>query len=81
MMKRFVMGILMLSLCGCTYGVREFKGIVSDPHYAQYQAQLDDLESSYLKGSLTYPEYLERKKVIDDNYAKEVQQREEKIHQ
>jgi len=73
--------MIVFMLAGCTYGTEQFKSIMSDPHYKQYQEKLDKLETSYLNGNTDYPEYLERKKEIEETYTIEVQRREEVIQQ
>lgn len=80
-MKRMFILVLICLLCGCSYESGRLKTWVSDPHFAQYQKNLDNLEQSYLQGKLTYPEYLKQKQEIEDTYAKEVKEREGKIHQ
>ena len=80
-MKRIIVLFLAFLLFGCTYGTDEFKHVVTDPHFARHQEKLDTLEKSYLAGELSYPDYLSKKKQLEDDYTKEVQVREEKIHQ
>ena len=85
-MKKIIIGVLALFLAGCsavqekieTYS-DEPENLVKDPHFADYKTRLDELESSYLKKKISYAEYLERKKEIDEQYNKEVKERTEKI--
>jgi hypothetical protein len=83
MMKKIGIGLLMLSLLGCSQGGAGFQSmiddprtILKDPHYAAYQQNLDDLERRYLRREITYVKYLEEKKQFDDTYDQEVKERE-----
>ena len=76
-MNKGILLLLVLVFLGCSSSPTEqFKTLVSDPHYAQYKQKLDDLEHQQLSGAIGYAEYLERKKQIDEDYTKEVQERE-----
>ena len=77
-MKKYLFIVAVFILVGCE--TEQIKSFVRDPHYAQYQEKLDDLEQTYLKKEISYAQYLEQKKEIDDNYSKEVQEREDIIH-
>ena len=79
-MRKMIVLYLIFLLWGCSYGTEKLKTLVTDPHYAGHQKDLDELEKSYLDGKLTYPQYLDKKKQLEDGYAKEVQTREEIIH-
>ncbi len=79
-MSRVIMLVLIVALCGCSYGGDQFKSLVADPHFAQYKEKLDDLEHNRLAGTISYSEYVEKKKELDDTYAKEVEERENVIH-
>ena len=78
-MRKYALIVAVVLLVGCE--TEQIKSFVKDPHYTHYQESLDDLEQSYLKKEISYARYLEQKKEIDDNYAKEVQEREDIIHQ
>ena len=80
-MKRWVGVILVLFLAGCTFGVEDMGSLMKDPHYAQHQQALDDLEHAYLQKQISYAEYQQKKKELEDTYEKEVKVREEKIHE
>ena len=81
MMKRFTGFFLILLLAGCTLGVEDMGSLVKDPHYAQHQQALDDLEHAYLKKEISYTEYQQKKKELEDKYITEVKEREEKMHE
>ena len=85
-MKKIIFIMLMFVLVGCSVGkekletyIDEPENIIKDPHFTSYKEKLDALESEYLKKKITYAEYLDRKKELDDTYAKEVKERSEKI--
>ena len=80
-MRKSIVILALFFLVGCSYGTADLKTVITDPHYAGYQKQLDDLEHSYLRGDVSYPDYLLKKQQIEDNYTKEVKQREATIHQ
>ena len=74
------MAVFMFLFLGCAYTKEELTTLVKDPHYAKHQGQLDELEKSYLDKKITYAEYLEKKKQLEENYDKEVKERENIIH-
>jgi Tfp pilus assembly protein PilP len=86
MMKKSIMLLLTLVLVGCTYGTEKLqtyldepKYLIQDRHFDKYKTKRDALESEYLQKKITYAEYIERKKMLDENYAKEVQERDAKM--
>ena len=70
-------------LTGCSYGAEHLKTFVEDPlrdpHYAENQQKLADLESEYLAKKMTYAEYIEKKQELENQYEKEVKERNQKI--
>ncbi len=74
-----VLGLFMIS--GCSYGAQQLKSMMRDPHYAQHQEKMDELEKEYLRGKVTYSQYQEQKKQLEDSYAKEVKSREDTIRE
>ena len=74
-------------LVGCTYaGERELSDyinepstIVQDPHFTNYKEKLDAVEKEYLEKKITYAQYREQKTALDDQYNKEVAERNQKI--
>lgn len=73
-MNKVILSIFLLLAAGCSY-LDEPGKLLKDQHYVAYQEKLSALESSYLKNEMTYAEYLEKKKEIDDMYGKEVKDR------
>lgn len=65
---------------GCEYGAEQVKTFVADPHFAKYQEEQGALESSQLKGKITYAEYLQKKQQLEDRYNQEVKEREAIFH-
>ena len=85
-MKKMMLIFLMAMLSGCSYGENGFQDVVDDPamllkdpHFAQYQEQLDNLEHAYLRKEITYAQYVEEKKRLEDPYEGEVQHRQDVI--
>ena len=77
-MKKYFLFAIVLFFAGCSY-IDNPETLLKDPHYASYKEASDALEHEYLQGRIDYPEYLNRKKQIDDDYTKEVQDRNAKI--
>ena len=76
-MKGVILSLFLIGLIGCsTYETEQMQSFLADPHYGKYVEKLDALEKKHLDGTMSYSEYLEQKKQVDDTYAKEVQQRE-----
>lgn len=80
-MKRMAGLILGLFLAGCTFGVQNMESLMKDPHYAQHRQALDDLEHAYLQKQISYIEYEQKKKELENKYVTEVKMREEKMHE
>lgn len=81
-MKKSLLLICVLVLFGCTYG-RDYlenpSSFIRDPHFTAYKKDRDDLERTYLHKEITYAEYIEKKNKIDEQYSKEVQERNSKV--
>lgn len=80
-MKRLAGVIFVLFVTGCSFGVQNMESLVKDPHYAQYQQSLDNLEHEYLQKQISYPEYEQKKKELEDKYVAEVKEREAKMRE
>ena len=85
-MKKWLLFVLLTVFMGCEYGaekvrtyIDEPQTLIQDPHFMGYQEKMDALESSYLRKEMTYAEYLEQKKQLEEDYSREVQKRRETI--
>ena len=82
MREKFWAFCLIVLISGCSsYQMEDMESWVKDPHYASYQQALDSLEHQYLQKQFSYMEYQKRKKALEDTYAREVKQREEKMRE
>lgn len=82
MIKKSLLLVCAVVLLGCTYGQDYIDNPVSfirDPHFTEYKDHRDDLELQYLHKEITYAEYVKAKDELDETYAKEVQERNDKI--
>ena len=85
-MKNGSIILLLVLLAGCAETTDRLESIVDDPGtilqdpgFASYQQKQDDLEKEYLQKKITYAEYLEQKKKIEDDYAGEIQNQKNSI--
>ncbi|MDP2653010.1 MAG: hypothetical protein Q8Q08_03155 [Candidatus Omnitrophota bacterium] len=85
-MRYLMLTVVLLAAAGCASGTERLQtimddpsAILADPDFAQYQEQSDALESRYLRKDITYAEYLERKKQLDEQYAGHVQKQRETV--
>jgi hypothetical protein len=74
-MQRLALLIIVFFVVGCSYGADRISSLVKDPDFAAYQEKMDNVESRYLHKEITYAQYLEQKKHLDDQYSKGVQHR------
>jgi hypothetical protein len=77
---------MLVFLAGCAATTERLESIVDDPgtvlkdpDFSNYQQKLDDLEKQYLDKKITYAEYLERKKKIEEDYAQKTQEQKNAI--
>ena len=85
-MKKIIWVVFIFILVGCSAGkekietyVDEPQNILQDPGFATYREQLEAFEKQYLRKKITYAQYLEHKKELDEKYAKEAAELNEKI--
>jgi hypothetical protein len=85
-MKRAVALVLVCIAAGCAYQgktigeyLEDPKTIIQDPHYMEYRSKRDQIEADYLNKKITYSDYLNAIKELDQNYTKEVYERNEII--
>ena len=82
MIKKVLLFLCVVGLCGCTYGQNYLDdpgSFIRDPHFAAYQKKREDLELQYLRKEITYAEYVKEKDTLDQTYEKEIQERNKKI--
>ncbi len=87
MFKKMMLLFLASVLVGCTYaGERELSDYINEPstivrdrHFTNYKEKLDAVEKEYLEKKITYAQYREQKTALDDQYNKEVAERNQKI--
>ena len=82
-MKKLLKLCLVIFVLGCAQRLQTYvndpKMIFQDPLTVNHQEALDKLESQYLHKKMTYAEYLDRKKQMEEDYAGKVQMRKEII--
>ncbi len=78
MRLNILMVLSLISLTACRYNMDH---MMRDPHFASYQERTDDLERNYLQKKISYPDYQEQKKRLDDQYEWDIKQREQKIRE
>ncbi len=66
-------------LVGCSS--YQVENLVKDPHYAHHRQATEELEHAYLRKEISFPEYQNKRKELENRYSQEVQQRESKIHE
>jgi len=77
-MKRFIFLLCVLCACGCTTEAK-VSNIIRDPHFTEYKQDMDQLERDYLQKKITYADYLEQKKQVEEGYEKGVSFRREVV--
>ncbi len=75
-MKNLSLLWVLVLLSGCAYGAQQVKTMVTDPSSKTHQESLDELESRYLKGDISYSQYQDMKQEELNRYDSEVQKRE-----
>lgn len=81
-MKKFALLLVCFVFLGCTYGGEGFKtyledprAFIKDPHYKHYKEDRNALESQYLREEISYVDYIEKMKELDEGYTAEVERR------
>ncbi len=81
-MKKYLFLFCIFALIGCNYGGEGFqsyledpRSLIKDPHYKHYKEKRDSLESAYLNKEISYVDYTERMKTLDNAYTVEVENR------
>lgn len=75
-MKRCILCFAIILIAGCA-ATEPVQNIIRDKQFDRYKTTLDQLESDYLKKTITYAEYLEKKKIVEEQYQKQIDGRRE----
>jgi len=79
-MKKMLLVVFCGVLVGCSYGMRDYidnpSTLLRDPLTYAHRQELNELERAYLRKEMTYAEYLEQKKQLEEDYDRKVQNRE-----
>jgi len=83
MMKFFILILSCLLVSACSYGEQRIQKVMDDPIEllkdpltVEHKQAMTDLEQAYLNEDITYAEYLEQKKQLEEDYTRQVQKRE-----
>ncbi len=75
-MKNTFFYLIMIASLGCANQLQTIiespEKFIEDPIFAEYKKNLDNLERSYLKKEITYADYLEKKKKLEEDYEKKI---------
>lgn len=87
MIKKLCLCLCVLSLVGCAYEGRKLsdylenpRSFIRDPHFADYKAKRDAVELQFLNKEITYAQYIEQMDELDNQYTKEINERNEKLN-
>ena len=74
-MKKAVVTLLLLVMIGCSSEkVQSYLSdpgtLLQDPLSVNHQKALDELEGAYLRKEMTYAEYLQKKKQLEEDYSR-----------
>ncbi|MCR4337357.1 MAG: hypothetical protein NUV91_06080 [Candidatus Omnitrophica bacterium] len=75
----FLLCGLAMVFAGCETLLNEPGSLLTDPQFTEYDQKMKEAESSYLKKEITYAEYLEKKKELDQDYNEEANKRKQVI--
>ena len=85
-MKKILFVMMAGFLMGCASGADTVKSLIEDPpallrdpQFSSYQEQVENLERSYLHKEISYADYLERRRRLDDDYNQVIQERQRTI--
>ena len=85
-MKNLWIVLFVFFVAGCASTTERLESMVDDPRtilqdpgFANYQQKLDDLEKQYLQKKITYAEYIEQKKKIEEDYSGEIQKQKDSL--
>jgi hypothetical protein len=82
-MKKFIVVGFVVMLVGCSYDMQTYvdkpQTLLEDPLSVGNKKALDALEQSYIKKEISYDEYLKQKSQLEDDYSRQVQERDHLI--
>lgn len=85
-MKNILVVFLVVFFAGCAETSQRIDSIVDDPGtifqdpgFAAYEQELNTLEKQYLQKEITYAQYLEGKKQLEENYERDVKHQETEV--
>lgn len=85
-MKRLGIVLAFVFLAGCQYSseriktyIDDPKTILEDPLSVEHQEAIDALERDYLQKKITYADYLDGKRQLEEDYSRGVQGRRDII--
>ncbi|HSV43891.1 MAG TPA: hypothetical protein VLJ10_04985 [Candidatus Bathyarchaeia archaeon] len=77
-MKKRLAVFVCLLLVGCAYGKQHVESvldnppkILTDPQYTEYEKQVNEAESRYLNGEISYADYVAKKQSLEDRYTRQ----------
>ncbi len=74
-MKCLMLCVGLLFAAGCA-SQGPIKSIIRDQQFSEYKTTLEQLEKDYLKKKLSYAEYLQQKKRVEENYQQKIDARQ-----
>lgn len=77
-MKKFIFCFCLVFVLGCAVQ-GPIKNIITDQQFAGYKAELEQLEKDYLHKKITYAQYLQEKKRVEEGYQKKIDARRDLI--
>lgn len=75
-MNRFVICAGLLFIVGCS-SQGTIKDIIRDQQFSGYKVELEQLEKDYLQKKISYAEYLDKKKHVEEQYQRKIDTREQ----
>jgi len=78
-MKNLIVFFLAVGLLGFAGCADNLETLIQDDAFHEYEQKLDSVEKAYLDKQITYAEYLEQRREIEDEYARDVQPEREAV--
>ncbi len=81
-MNKAALVVVVMVFLGCSYGKQHVESMLDNPPailedslYADIEASLEELEGRYLRQEISYAQYLEKKKELENRYKYEADRR------